>query len=87
MLKTSSPNSPWAYIREGLLLHLRFGGLIFGRAFFGGGGGGGLVIEILRYDVSITDNSDNFSITIRHNTFLACSHDKSAKGGTGFCVH
>ena len=31
-------NSPWAYIREGLLsegyLCLRFGGLIFGRAYF-----------------------------------------------------
>ena len=48
-LKTASTNSPWAYIREGLLsegfLRLRFGGLIFGRAYFfvgGGGGGGGL---------------------------------------------
>ena len=31
-------------------LHLRFGGLIFGRAyFFFGGGGGGLIIGILRY--------------------------------------
>ena len=46
-LKTANSNSPWAYIREGLLsegyLHLRFGGLIFGRTFFseGGGGGGG----------------------------------------------
>ena len=45
--KTASTNSPWAYIWEGLLsegfLYLRFGGLIFGRAyfFFGGGGGGG----------------------------------------------
>ena len=43
--KTASTNSPWAYIWEGLLLegflHLRFGGLIFGRAYrFGGGGGG-----------------------------------------------
>ena len=44
-IKTASTNSPWAYIREGLLLELylrlRFGGLIFGRAyffFFGGGG-------------------------------------------------
>ena len=31
-------NSPWAYIREGLLsegcLHLRFGGLIFGGAYY-----------------------------------------------------
>ena len=39
--KTASPNSPWAYIREGLLsegyLRLRFGGLIFGRAYFWGG--------------------------------------------------
>ena len=36
-------NSPWAYIREGLLsegyLLLRFGGLIFRRAYFGGGDG------------------------------------------------
>ena len=45
-MKTASTNSPWAYIREGLLsegyLRLRFGGLIFVRAylfiyFFGGG--------------------------------------------------
>ena len=38
--KTASTNSPWAYIREGLLsegfLRLRFGGLIFGRAYFSG---------------------------------------------------
>ena len=54
-LKTASTNSPWAYFREGLLLEgylrLRFGGLIFGRAyffFFWGGGGGGLIIGILR---------------------------------------
>ena len=37
-VKTVSSNSPWAYIREGLLsegyLRLRFGGLIFGRAYF-----------------------------------------------------
>ena len=41
-IKTASSNSPWAYIREGLLsegsLRLRFGGLIFGTAYFGGGG-------------------------------------------------
>ena len=40
-MKTANTNSPWAYIREGLLsegyLHLRFGGLIFGRAYFWGG--------------------------------------------------
>ena len=44
-LKTASTNSPWAYIREGLLsegfLCLRFGGLIFGRAYFFFLGGGG----------------------------------------------
>ena len=45
-ITTASTNSPWAYIREGLLsegfVHLRFGGLIFRRAyfFFSGGGGG-----------------------------------------------
>ena len=37
-LKTANPNGPWAYIWEGLLwkkyLRLRFGGLIFGRAYF-----------------------------------------------------
>ena len=45
-IKTASTNSPWAYIREGLLsegyLCLRFGGLICRRAYFfflGGGGG------------------------------------------------
>ena len=36
--KTASTISPWAYIWESLLsegfLRLRFGGLIFGRAFF-----------------------------------------------------
>ena len=36
--KMANPNSSWAYIREGLLsddfLHPRFGGLIFGRAYF-----------------------------------------------------
>ena len=51
-LKTASTNSPWAFIREGSLsegfLHLRFGGLIFGRASFCGGGEG-LIIGILRY--------------------------------------
>ena len=40
-IKTSNPISPWAYIREGLLskgfLRFRFGGLIFGRAYFWGG--------------------------------------------------
>ena len=42
-MKTASTNCPRAYIRKGLLsegyLHLRFRGLIFGRAYFGGGGG------------------------------------------------
>ena len=59
-LKTANSNSPWAYIREGLLsegyLRLRFGGLIFGRAIFffcGGGGGGGLTIGILQYVVTL----------------------------------
>ena len=47
-IKTASINSPWAYIWEGLLsegfVRLRFGGLIFGRAYFLGG-----LIGILRY--------------------------------------
>ena len=42
-LKAGRSNSPCAYIWEGLLsegyLHLRFGGLMFDRAFFSGGGG------------------------------------------------
>ena len=37
-IKTANCNSPWAYIQEGLLsegyLHLRFWGLIFGRASY-----------------------------------------------------
>ena len=37
-LKIANPNSPWSYIWEGLwsegCLRLRFGGLIFGRAYF-----------------------------------------------------
>ena len=55
----TTTNSPWAYIWEGLLLEgflrLRFGGLIFGRAYyyyyfiylfiFFWGGGGGLLSE------------------------------------------
>ena len=53
----SPANSPWVYIREGLFaegyLRLRFGGLIFGRAycfsffvfFFVGGGGGGWLLS------------------------------------------
>ena len=40
-IETASTNSPWAYIREGLLsegfVRLRFGGLIFGKAYFRGG--------------------------------------------------
>ena len=44
---TASTNSTWAYIWEGLLsegfLRPRFGGLIFGRAYFLGG----LIIGIL----------------------------------------
>ena len=43
-MKTASTNSPWAYIREGVLsegyLRLRFGGLIFGRTYFGDREGG-----------------------------------------------
>ena len=55
-LKTANSNSPWAYIREGFLsegyLRLRFGGLIFGRAYFKGvGGGGHLLSEI--YDIFV----------------------------------
>ena len=52
-IKTASTNSPWASIREGLLsvgyLRLRFGGLIFGRAYFFFFVRGGLIIVILRY--------------------------------------
>ena len=37
-IKTANPNSPWAYVWEGLLseeyLRLRFGVPIFGRAYF-----------------------------------------------------
>ena len=40
---TASTNSPWANVREGLLsvgfVRLRFGGLIFGTAYFFLGGG------------------------------------------------
>ena len=55
-MKTASTNCPWPYIREGLLsegyLRLRFGGLIFGRTYFGGRGrGGGLLSEF--YGTSI----------------------------------
>ena len=44
-LRTASANRTWAYIWEGLLLEgflgLRFGGLIFGTAYFFWRGGGG----------------------------------------------
>ena len=62
-IKTATTSSPWAYIWEGLLsegfLHLRFWGLIFGRAYFWEGffflffffGSGGLIIGILRYNM------------------------------------
>ena len=59
-LKTASTNSPWAFIQEGLLsegfLHLRFGGLIFTRAyfFFRGWGGGGLLSEFYSIIFHIT---------------------------------
>ena len=47
-LKTGNHNKPWSYIGEGLLLEgylrLRFGGLIFGGAYFWGP-----IIGILRY--------------------------------------
>ena len=37
-IKTANSNRPWTYIQEGLLLEgylcLRFGGLIFGRAYY-----------------------------------------------------
>ena len=64
-MKTASTNSSLVYIREGLLsegyLRLRFGGLIFGRTYFGGGGGGGLIIGILRYFNSNLCFSDRMS--------------------------
>ena len=51
-LKTANGNSPWAYIREGLLseeyLRLRFGGFIFWRAYFFLGGGR-LLSEVYGY--------------------------------------
>ena len=52
-IKTASTNSPWDYIWEGLLLegylHLRFGGLTFGRAYYYFFLGGGLIVGILQY--------------------------------------
>ena len=57
-IKVASTNSPWAYLREGLLsegfVRLRFGGLIFcGAYFFWGGGEGEAIAEILRYINSV----------------------------------
>ena len=43
----------WGGLLSEGYLSLRFGGLIFGRAYFWmGGGGGGLIIGILRYFIS-----------------------------------
>ena len=62
-IKTASTNSPWPYIREGLLsegyLCLRFGGLICRRAyFFCGGGGGGLIIGILKHFIGLANTGE-----------------------------
>ena len=66
-VKTANPNSPWAFIWEGLLsegsLHLSFGGLIFGRAyyyyyfffFFLGGGGGAYYRNFTVYNYTHSD--------------------------------
>ena len=66
-IKTASTNSPRAYIQEGLLsegyLRLRFGGLIFGRAFFFFGGGGGLLSEF--YGITNQENQATRSDLIR----------------------
>ena len=55
MPKTACTKSLWAYIREGLLsegfLRLRFGGLIFGRAYCFGGEGRGLIIGFRLFDI------------------------------------
>ena len=81
-MKTTSTNSPWAYIREGLLsegyLRLRFGGLIFGRTYFGRGGG--LIIGILRYFNSNLCFSDRMSKTfpnIFNNTMNVFADEKT----------
>ena len=85
-------NSPWAYIREELLsggyLCLRFGGLIFGRAFFlgGGWGVGGLIIRILRYLTQaavpimyhqITAKSPGSEVIYTTSSICHISHDNS----------
>ena len=56
--KTASTNSPWAYIREGLLsegfLRLRFGGLIFGRAYYREFYGMKINLTSIRVKISVT---------------------------------
>ena len=60
-IKTANSNSPWAYIREGLLsegyLRLKFRGLIFGRAYFWEG----LLSEFYGYLLTIGQNSATFN--------------------------
>ena len=66
-IKTASINSPIGlihvfgrayYRKDTMYLRLRFGGLLFGRAYLGGGGG--LIIEILwEYLFSVTENRKN----------------------------
>ena len=74
LLETATDsNSPWAYIREGLLsegyLRLRIRGLIFERVFFGGGGGeGGLLSEfygIISHLLKILSAGAPVSFTIK----------------------
>ena len=70
-------DSPWAYIRESLLLEgylgLRFGVLIFRWAFFGGeegrGGAAGLIIGILRYSPKCFHRDNSRFVTFIYEIF------------------
>ena len=57
-VKTASTNSPWTCIREGLLtevyLRLRFGGLIFGRAYFWGAYYRSFMVVVLKFGANTT---------------------------------
>ena len=69
-IKTASANSPWAYVWEGLLLErfvrLKFGGLIFRRAYFWGRLLSGTVFGIFELQMPNSTRSDYLKCDFRN---------------------